>query len=120
MTEYAYWRLSTPTPISLQPGDVRIYRLPTMMPGEFLLTTTQQVIPPPGQPGQPGDPGQPGTDGIPGQPTPVHRTTQPLGGIGGRFVASGPILRAPGNGGGGAGSTPIGDLMIDLLHVDEP
>jgi phospholipase C len=119
MTEYAYWRLSTPTPISLQPGDVRIYRLPAMMPGEFRLTTAQQVIPPPGQPGQPGDPGQPGTDGIPGQPTPVHRTTQPLGGIGGRFVASGPILRAPGNGGGGAGSTPIGDLMIDLLHGDE-
>ena len=51
MTQYAY--LSPSVEIQLSPGDVQIYRLPMMMPGEFHLYCHQLGVltQPPVQPG---------------------------------------------------------------------
>jgi phospholipase C len=93
-----------------------MYRLPTMMPGEFHLYTNQigVITNPPVQPGMPGTPGQlPGTSPILRIASTGVRT--PMGG-----VLVGPPLPIPPGGGGGDGGTvqPV-DLKMDLYHGDQ-
>ncbi len=114
MTEYAY--LSPSTVLQFSPGDVQMYRLPTMMPGEFHLYAQQQGVltQPPVQPGSPGVPGQPG------QPTtPVLRIAGG-GGIRGALggIRVGPAFPVNPGGGGGGGQTVVG-LQMALYHGDQ-
>ena len=126
MSQYAY--LSPSVEIQLSPGDVQIYRLPMMMPGEFHLYCHQLGVltQPPVQPGGPGGlgfPGQPGGSGFPGQPgsgvTPLLRIA---GGTGSRAglgsgIRVGPAL--PVNPGGGGGGAAVVGLKMDLYHGDQ-
>lgn len=117
MPEYAY--LSASTIITMSPGDVQMYRLPTMTPGEFHLYSiqqdVQQLLPPPTTPPQTSPLG---TGGSPIQPVTAARTVQTGAGASAGGLRVGPALQAPPGGGGGGGgglAAPV-NLMMDLFH----
>lgn len=114
MVQYAYRNLSTT--ISLVPGDVRMYRLPIMMPGEFVLQTSGQLI----IPRTAGQPSEPGHAAMPAQslhPSPAVRSAPTLRGIADVRDTAGAISALPGH------LPPPGvgavDVLMDLFHGDE-
>ena len=115
MTQYA--SLIASTVIDLSPGDVQMYRLPTMSSGEFHLYAKQLgvITQPPVVP--------PGGSGIPGHEHPMSPTLRVAGGGGSRTSLGGPPLLpiGPGGGGGsggGGGGPAVVDLKMDLYHGD--
>ena len=110
MPQYAY--LTPSTVLEFSAGDVQMYRLPTMTPGEFHLFATQLGIVPPQQ-------GGPGAQGQPTVPTPLLRTVST--GIRGGGIQVGPAIFAPPGGGGGGGGTNVAvvDLKMDLYHGNQ-
>ena len=118
MTQYAYWSRSTQ--VSLRPGDLLTYRLPTMMPGEFLLKSSLQIILP--GTAQPSPPGLGGTPGQPPMPRQVLRSGPALQGIDGIRASAGSVFAAPGDPGSpGTGTVPpqAEDLVMELFHGDQ-
>jgi phospholipase C len=106
MTQYAF--LAPSTTITLLPGDVQTYLLPTMMPGEFHLYSNQV-----GLGGL--SPGQLGSGGTP-MPAPVLRPANEGPAQPGGIAVGSPL--AP-NGNGGGTSVQAVDLLMDLFHGDQ-
>jgi phospholipase C len=118
VTQYAY--RTQQTSITLAPGDVQMYRLPTMMPGDFHLSVYRNVVPPPVQPGQPGSPGAPVQP--PNQPAAILRPMPAIVDVAGGLASTGFVLAQPDDPGSPGTVTPPPqpeDLVMDLFHGDQ-